>query len=166
MNPNWYLIQAKTRQESVAESSLTQLGVETVCPRFVPSHRTRGKNQVEEKKPLFPGYLFTKMDISNDFRKVSYAHGVLGVVKFGGAPTVVEDEIIQAIRARVYHGLIVFSSSSPLKSGQVVRIVQGPFCGFEGIFQEKLNGIERVALLLKTVSYHGRIVVDRNALAV
>jgi transcription antitermination factor NusG len=49
-----------------------------------------------------------------------------------------------------------------LKSGQIVRIHKGPFCGFEAIFEEELNGSQRVALLMKTVAFQGRVIVDRN----
>jgi transcription antitermination factor NusG len=49
-----------------------------------------------------------------------------------------------------------------LKSGQIVRIHKGPFNGFEAIFEQELNGSQRVALLMKTVAFHGRMVVDRN----
>ncbi len=166
MSVSWYLIQAKTRQENLAESSIQRLGAETFCPRFQSSKSNRRKNQIDGKRPLFPGYLFVRMDISNEFRKVTHAHGVLRVVKFGSVPVVVEEKIIHSIRARDDNGLVVLSSSSSLKSGQIVHIAQGPFRGFEAIFEQALNGMERVALLLKTVTYQGRIVVDRNCLAV
>ena len=166
MNINWYLIHAKTRQEDTAERNLQHLGVETFCPRFKRIKANRCKTQAEGKVPLFPGYLFVRVDMSTEFRKVTYAHGVLRVVKFGSAPAMVAEEIIHSIRAREDDGLVVLSPSSYLKPGQAVLIDKGPFQGFEAIFEQELNGINRVALLLKTVAYQGRIVVDRDWLAV
>jgi len=165
MNINWYLIHAKARQEGTAEMNLQQLGVETFCPRFKQLKAKRWKTQAEGKGPLFPGYLFVRVDMSTEFRKVTYAHGVLRVVKFGSAPALVAEEIIHSIRAREDDGLVVLSPSSSLNPGQTVLIDKGPFQGFEAIFEQELNGINRVALLLKTVAYQGRIVVARDCLA-
>jgi len=165
MKLNWYLIQAQARQEAIAEMNLKRFGVETFCPRFKQSKVSRYKNQAKGKEPLFPGYLFVRMDISTEFRKVTYAHGVLRVVRFGSAPALVAEEIIHSIRAREDDGLVVLSPSSSLNPGQTVLIDKGPFQGFEAIFEQELNGINRVALLLKTVAYQGRIVVARDCLA-
>jgi len=166
MTRHWYLVHAKARQECVAERNLQRLGVETFCPRFKKRKANRSTSQGEEKGTLFPGYLFVRVDMASEFRKVTYAHGVIRVVKFGAAPAVVEEEIIHSIRAREDHGLIVLSPSFSLKPGQAVLIDKGPFCGFEAIFEQELNGIERVALLLKTVAFPGRIVIDRDCLRV
>jgi transcriptional antiterminator RfaH len=166
MNCNWYLIHAKARQERMAEMNLQRLGVETFFPRIQGSKTSRGKIQAERERPLFPGYLFVKVDMTREFRKVSYAHGVLSVVKCGLVPVMVEEEIIHSIRVRDEQGLVNLVPSSSLKSGQVVRIAHGHFRGFDAIFQQELNGMERVALLLKTVAYQGRVVLGRDCLAV
>jgi len=165
MNINWYLIHVKARQEGTAERNLQHLGVETYCPRFKPIKANRYKTPAEGKGTLFPGYLFVRVDMSSEFRKVTYAHGVLRVVKFGSAPALVAEEIIHSIRAREDNGLVVLSPSCSLKPGQAVLIAKGPFSGFEAIFEQELNGIHRVALLLKTVEYKGRLVIDRDCLA-
>ncbi|MCW5785099.1 MAG: hypothetical protein KIT39_17425 [Nitrospirales bacterium] len=157
----WYLIHSKGRQEGMAELNLRRLGVEIFCPRLrgvKPTPRkTQGKGEV-----LFPGYFFVRVDMTTEYRKVTYAHGVLRVVKFGAAPAVVEDEIIDSIKERVHNGFVHLSLSSSLKSGQIVYINKGPFLGFEAIFEQELNGTQRVALLMKTVALQGRIVTDRN----
>ena len=165
MNRNWYLIHAKVRQEGTAEMNLQHLGVETFLPRLKQIKANRCQIQAEGKGPLFPGYLFVRVDMSTEFRKVNFAHGVLKVVKFGSAPALVPEEIIHSIRAREDNGLVVLYPSSSLQAGQAVLIDKGPFSGFEAIFEQELNGIQRVALLLKTVAYQGRIVIDRDCLA-
>jgi transcriptional antiterminator RfaH len=164
MNVNWYLIHAKAKQERIAEINLQRLGVETFCPLIKQSKGNRRKNESEGKEPLFPGYLFVRVDMSTEFRKVTYSQGVIGVVKFGSAPALVGDEIIHTLMARNDNGLVVLLPSS-LRSGQSVTIAKGPFRGFDAIFEEELNGMQRVALLLKTVGYQGRIVIDRECLA-
>ena len=101
--------------------------------------------------------------MTTEYRKVTYAHGVLRVVKFGAVPAVVEEEIIDSIRERVHNDFVVPPLPSSLKSGQIVRINnKGPFHGFEAIFEQELNGTQRVALLMKTVAFQGRMVIDRD----
>lgn len=78
----------------------------------------------------------------------------------------VGEEVIHSIKTRYENGLVVLSPPSSLKPGQVVHITQGPFRGFEAIFEQELNGLERVALLLKAVVYQGCIVMNRNCLVV
>lgn len=163
LDSRWYLIQSKARQEDVAEVNLRLLGVETFCPRLRVRElkSTRSKAQ-SEGEVLFPGYLFIRVDMKTGYRKVTYAHGVLRIVKFGTAPAVVEEEIIDSIRERVHNGIFSPPPSASLESGQIVRIDKGPFHGFEAIFEQELNGTQRVALLLKTVAFQCRMVIDRD----
>lgn len=165
MSFNWYLIQTKGRQEFVAERNLKRLGVEVYNPCFKPYKSVKCKKSVDRKCPLFPGYLSVRVNILAEFRKVTYAQGVLRVVMFGSVPALVAEEIIHSIRAREDNGLVVLSPSSSLMPGQAVVIDKGPFSGFEAIFEQELNGIQRVALLLNTLTYQGRLVIDRDCLA-
>ncbi|WP_342346531.1 transcription termination/antitermination NusG family protein [uncultured Nitrospira sp.] len=157
----WYLIHSKARQEDVAEVNLRLLGVEIFCPRLRKLKPTRSKAQ-SEGEVLFPGYFFVKIDMKTGYRKVTYAHGVLRVVKFGAEPAVVEEAIIDSIRQRVHNGFVILPPSTSFESGQIVRIHKGPFHGFEAIFEQELNGTQRVALLMKTVAFQGRLVLDRD----
>ncbi len=150
----------------MADMNLQRLGVEVFNPSFRSTTAHRCKKQMDRKCPLFPGYLFVRVDISAEFRKVTYAHGVVGVVKFGAVPAVVGEEVIHSIKARYENGLVVLPPPSSLKPGQVVHITEGPLRGFEAIFEQELNGLERVALLLRVVAYQGRIVVNRSCIAV
>ena len=157
----WYLIHSKARQEDMAELNLRLLGVETFCPRLRKLKSTRSKAQ-NEGEVLFPGYLFVRVDMTTEYRKVTYVHGVLRVVKFGAEPALVEDEIIDSIRKRVHNGFVHLPQPPSLRTGQIVHINKGPFIGFEAIFEQELNGTQRVALLMKTVAFQGRIVTSRN----
>jgi len=157
----WYLVQSKVRQEDLAELNLRLLGVETFCPRLRELKATRSKAQTEGEI-LFPGYLFVRFNIKTGYRKVTYAQGVLRVVKFGPEPAVVEEEIIDSIRERVHNRFVNPPLSASLESGQIVRIHKGPFRGFEAIFDLELNGRQRVVLLMKTVAFQGRMVLDRD----
>ena len=160
----WYLIQCKGRQERMADLNLHQLGVHSLCPQITRQKIARGKS-LTVREPLFPGYLFVYVDMTQEFRKVAYAKGVLRVVMFGAQPAYVGEDIIHTIRSRIQNGYIVLSPPPqlPLTPGQIVHVKNGPFAGFEAIFKQEFSGTQRVALLMKAVAYQGRIIIDRNS---
>ncbi len=157
---DWYLVRSKPRQECIAEMNLHRWDVETFCPQLKQTKRIRGKKRTVII-PLFPGYLFSKFDLYTEYRKVAYAHGVAGVVMFGATPAKVDEEIVESIRARMHDGIVSLSSSK-LIPGQPVRIQEGPFKGLLAVFERELTGTQRVALLLKNVTYGARVVIDRE----
>ncbi len=70
-----------------------------------------------------------------------------------GSPPAVPDNVIAAIRRRVDEinaaGGELFDG---LKPGDVVHIQDGPFSGYDAIFDVRLSGEERVRVLLKLLN--------------
>ncbi len=157
---DWYLVRSKPRQEKVADWNLQRLGVNSFCPQLRQTKQIRGKRQTV-LDPLFPGYLFARFDFQTEYRKVAYAHGVANVVMFGGVPAKVDEKIIDIIQQRIQEGCRSGSTGS-FTFGQPVRIEEGPMKGFVAVFERELTGTQRVALLLKTVSYSARLIVERE----
>jgi transcriptional antiterminator RfaH len=159
----WYVVHTQPRREHVAEANLR-----AVCPRLLcPRYRRRGilHGYVREiVRPLFPNYLFAAFDAGKDFRAVHYAHGVRGVIAFGGELAVVPPELLVSIETHMQNGYVVLAPPA-LEPGQRVEIVAGSFQGYTGIFQEGLKGAERVTILLDTLKYQARVVLDRAAVA-
>ena len=115
--------------------------------------------------PLFPCYLFARMDLQTKYFEVKYLAGVSGLVSAGSDPLVVPDLIVTEIRARGVDDVVELREV-PFDSGQSVRVVEGPFRGFDAIFERYLSGAERVAILLNTIENVGpRIVLPASALA-
>ena len=158
---SWYAVHTQPRREQVAETHLRALGATTFCPRYRQRVILHGYRR-EVVRPLFPGYLFASFDVSRDFRAVHYATGVRGVVAFGGEPAVVPPELLTGIETRMENGYVVLPPRS-FSVGERVEIIDGPFQGHTGIFQAGLSGAERVAILLDTLKYNARVVLDREA---
>jgi transcriptional antiterminator RfaH len=154
----WYAVNTKVHQEDLAERSLQRLGLETFYPKIRRSKVVRSRQRIQVK-PLFPGYLFVRFNLGTHYRAVNYAQGVRKVIGFGPAPTPVTEEIIEAIRSRIRQGY-VYIPSPVFSRGQTVMIQKGPFHGLEAIFQQELGDDQRVVLLLRTLSYQARVVVD------
>jgi transcription antitermination factor NusG len=75
----------------------------------------------------------------------------------------VEDEIIGMIRAREdKDGFIRLGED--LCRGDKVLISEGPLRNFVGVFEGKLKGEERASILLTTVSYQNRVLLELNTL--
>src|SRR3972149_8465934 len=160
---HWYAVNTKPRQENIAQWNLKRLGVEAFCPQLKQNKVIRRKRQVVVG-PLFPGYLFVRFNVDTHYRAVNYAQGVRKLVAFGPVPVVVEDEIIESIKSRLDDGCMTVPVSS-LTPGQIVRIHEGPFEGFEAVFEREMSDHQRVVLLLRTLSYQARVVVDREHIA-
>jgi transcriptional antiterminator RfaH len=148
MQVNWYALRSKPRKEDVLYRQVLTQGFEVYYPRM----KVQPVNPRSRKvRPYFPGYLFVKADIEevglSTFQWMPHA---VGLVVFGEEPAPVPDTLILAIRKRVDEinaaGGELFDG---LRQGDKVFISEGPFAGYEGIFDARLPGTERVRILLQ-----------------
>jgi transcription elongation factor/antiterminator RfaH len=148
MSIRWYALRCKPHKEQFVAEQLDLRKVET----FAPHIRVQVVNpRARRVRPYFPGYVFIHVDMEKDGRSVyQYVPGTSGMVLFGGEPAHVPDGLIQAIRHRVDEvnaaGGELFDA---LKPGDTVIVQDGPFAGYEAIFDVRLPGTERVRVLLK-----------------
>lgn len=88
----------------------------------------------------------------------------LGLVSFGGEPANVPENLIFTLRKRLEDiaaaGGEFFDGLQP---GEIVRISEGPFKGYEAIFDARLPGSERVRVLLELLGSQRRIPVELHA---
>ncbi|HVF42750.1 MAG TPA: transcription termination/antitermination NusG family protein [Pyrinomonadaceae bacterium] len=162
--PYWYAIHTKPKQEIRAESNLRAWHVET----FAPKIRERRYNQFTGKatqitKPLFPRYIFARFAAGALLHKVSFTRGVQSVVCIDGWPTRVDDEIIEMIQSRKdEEGFIRIGEE--FCCGDKVVITEGPLRNFMGVFDRKMKDEQRASILLSTVSYQNRVLIEVSAL--
>ena len=71
---------------------------------------------------------------------------------------VIGREEVEAILGRMEDGAVVVRPS--YRAGDLVRIGTGPLEGLEAIFEREMPDQDRVVLLLRSLSYQARIVVD------
>ena len=153
----WFLIRTKAGKERKANEYLTRFVDQAFLPLMnVRLHRW-GK-LVESVTPLFTCYLFALFDFEHDYNHVRHTSGVQYVVHHGGEPAVVPEWIVHELRARCARGPIEMAAPD-FAPGEAVRIVDGPFREFEGIFERRLAGPERVAILLSAMGAGARVVL-------
>jgi transcription elongation factor/antiterminator RfaH len=153
----WYAIQTKGNKERDVAKRLTDLKLEVFLP-WLRDRRRIGSKYQWILVPLFPGYLFCLLDIVTSGKAARYAPGVKDFLKFGNEITEVPNDIIAALQERCPEGIAAFDSVS-LISGDSVRIKEGPFAGLEAIFEKKMKGSERVAVLLEILGRQTRLVL-------
>lgn len=158
----WYAVQTQPHREGIAEMRLRTLGADVLCPHYRRRVILHGYRR-EVVRPLFPGYLFAAFDAARDLRTVHFAQGVRGVLCFGGEPTVVPRELIANIVARMGDDGCVALVPPPLRPGQRVEVTAGLLKGYTGIFDAERSDAERVVILLDTLNYNARALLDRDA---
>lgn len=154
----WYLVYTKPRKEDMVSDSLRKINIEVYNPKFVKRHSVNGV-QKEHVSPLFPCYIFVKLDIRHYARLIRYTRGVKKIVDFDGSPSPVPEDIISMIQSREKEGLVEVMPA--FKEGDMVVIKDGHFKDFIGVFQKELSDSERVIILLSTLSSK-RIVLNKS----
>jgi transcription elongation factor/antiterminator RfaH len=143
----WYCIHSKPKCEHLVAASLKAFeGVEAYCPR-IRFQRSTQRGKVWFTEALFPSYLFARFVMNESFRAVKHAHNVIRIVEFGGEPSPVPDETIEALKKEM-RGLEVREVTHGLKIGETVEVAEGPMRGLTGIVENIASGDERVYLLL------------------
>ena len=158
----WYVIRTKPHQERLAEFHLRQLTVET----FLPLLKSRKRIRRQEKtvvEPLFPRYLFARLDLMSHYRAVNFSRGVVNIVEFGSSPAEVSESLIEGIKSRMDDGYVT-PSTERFHKGQVVRITDGPLAGLEAVFVKELKEQHRVLLLLRALGLNAKLLMDVNQL--
>jgi transcription antitermination factor NusG len=154
----WFAILAKTGRERNATLLLENAGYECYLPvsKFTRRWSDRAK---EVEVPLFPGYLFCRMNPHNRL-PVLMTPGVIQIVGVGKTPIPVEEEEISAIQRAGKSGLPTMPWPY-LEVGHVVTIEEGPLCGLTGIVLKIKSGVKlvlSVSLLQRSVA----VEIDRT----
>jgi transcriptional antiterminator RfaH len=158
----WYALRSKPRKEDVVWGQALSMGYDVYYPRL----RVHPVNPRSKKiQPYFPGYLFVNIDLEAVGVSVfQWMPHTLGLVSFGGEPSTVPEDLIGAIQRRVDQinaaGGEIFSG---LKPGDVIWIKEGPFRGFEAIFDARLPGSERVRVLLEFLNNKRQVTIVLDA---
>ncbi len=162
MAENWYALRCKPRKEDLVYQQVVNQEITVYYPRL----RVNPINPRSKKiKPYFPGYMFVRVDLDqlglSFFQWMPHTHGL---VSFGDEPAIVSEHLIAAIQKRVNDVAIAGGELFiGLKQGDSVWIREGPFAGYEAIFDAQLPGKERVRVLLKLLNEQRHVPLELNA---
>src|SRR2546423_6241413 len=162
--PYWFALCTNPKQEDRACYNLQSWGVE--C--FNPKIKERRRNSFTGiatliSKPLFPGYIFSRFAPKTRLHQIRFTRGVHRVVSFNDQPVPIDDDVITILQSRVgTDGFL--STGEALKPGDKVRIKGGPWQELVGVVERDLKANERIMILMTSISYQGRLTVDKDLL--
>jgi transcriptional antiterminator RfaH len=159
----WCVIQSRPNQEEKARLNLARQGFEVYLPRYLKRRRHARRTEIVAR-PLYPRYLFARLDASQPWRVIQSTYGVAALVEFDGRPALLNEPAIEAIRRQEDDdGLVVFSPTKGLAAGDTVRIMDGAFAETLGLV-EHITDEQRVTLLLDMLGRKVRVAVDPAAI--
>jgi transcription antitermination factor NusG len=145
MERRWAVLRAQAHRETFVVQAVKSRGVDCYVP-VRPAARKTGSSTI-----LFPGYVFAQVSAdSDDLLRIRSAPGVAYLLPRAGAPTLLPDPLIGAIRAKEEQ--LRSTPGHQFCSGDQVRVLKGPLRWVEGIFDRKLSASGRVRILLNLTS--------------
>jgi len=146
----WYVVHAKPKQEHRALENLHNQGYQCVLPQYQRERVRLGARALYDE-PLFPRYLFIRLDSVNmNWSPIRSTRGVIGLVSFGGIPAAMPAGLVEALMQRSERRENLFCK------GDRVLITAGPFSGLEGVF-ELDDGAARVVILFDFMQKQHRL---------
>jgi transcription antitermination factor NusG len=156
----WFAVVTTPQHEKAAFRHLDFGGIETFLPTYESSRVWKNRQKVKVELPLFPTYLFVRID-QGERGHVLRTPGVRKLVGNSREPLSVADREIEFLRTNVleknaepYAGLIV---------GQRARIKSGPMQGVEGWLVRKSGGW-RFILTVQLIHQQVAVEVDASTL--
>ncbi|MGE5302907.1 MAG: transcription termination/antitermination protein NusG [Alphaproteobacteria bacterium] len=144
----WYVVYSKPHKEEQAQFHLRARDIEVFFPRL---NVNRGAETRRRIIPLFPNYLFVRVELETEAHRVMWSPGVKRIVSFGDQPAPLDSLVVDLLQSLTDSDGAI-KARSTLRTGQQVEICGGPFDGLLGIIQDPPDARGRVRILLQLLS--------------
>jgi transcriptional antiterminator RfaH len=161
----WYVVQSQPNAESKAVAHLGRQGFATYLPRYLKRRRHARRVDVVTA-PLFPRYLFVKIDMTiQRWRSIYSTIGVSQLLRTGDVPTPVPGHVITMLKYREdAAGFIYLDREPQFRVGDKIRVLEGLFSDCLGLY-DGMPDRERVAILLDLLGRKVRVLLNAEAVA-
>ena len=152
----WFALQVRTQHELTVANVLRGKGYAPFAPLYTCRRQWSDRVKVRET-PLFPGYLFCRLNLQNRL-PILTTPGVTQIVGYGRVPAEVNEAEINSLQTMVASGL----PSRPwpfLQAGDLVEIERGPLRGLKGILLE-VRGSNRMVLSITLLKRSVAVEID------
>jgi transcription antitermination factor NusG len=153
----WFAAYVRSRHEARVALHFGNRDVEYFLPTYKSERRWSDRKR-ELQLPLFPGYIFVRIE-RNDRGRVLETPGVIMLVGASGHPEAIEDAEIERLRVGVR------CDARPdvnVKVGELVEVTSGPLVGTRGIVVRGKNSC-RVVVRVESVRRSMSVEVDASA---
>ena len=160
----WYVAQTRFRCENLARANLRRQCYEVYLPQYL-KRRRHARRTEWVKAPLFPRYLFVRLDIGNAlWRPVRSTIGVHSLVCNGETPAAVPAGAVEDIRSRQNEdGMVILGAGQTFGKGQQVQVLSGAFSDLVGLYDCATDD-ERVIILLDLLGRQTRVRIPAEAI--
>ena len=168
---SWYVAAAQRGRELSASEIIKERGFTALVPCVALTRRTFGRSQ----QPLFPGYVFIRMDLDapppDAWAGWQGLNGVRGIIRLlpmhAERPLELPDGFVEMITGAVMRGdfnkKTVEEIVAAFVRDQELAIESGPFAGFTGKFRGKERG--KIKLLVSLLGAEHVLKVPARQLA-
>ena len=160
----WHLLMTKPREDERAESHLLNQDYELFRP-MIRQFKIQGGKQVAVTEPLFPRYLFIRLDdVIGNWSKIRSTRGVAKMVRFTDMPAKVPDSLIEELRSQCIEDNIIDTTKYRpfvFEKGDEIEITDGSFRGLKAIIKAQVAE-DRVLLLLNLLGKEQELEISLN----
>ncbi len=154
---DWYFVQFKRNSHRLAERNLNRQGFKTFLP-LQDLTITYGSKFLTRLKPLFPGYMFVKIDLENaPWHKINSTLGVSRLICHDGVPKSIPSEVIAGLMSRC-DNLGKLLPPTALERGDSVTIMSGALANFVATV-ETIDSNRRIWVLMDIMGQITRVQV-------
>jgi len=156
----WFVVMSKPGRQDDITIRLNGAGYPAFNPKLNQYSKKRGQYTVQ---PLFPLYIFVKLNIEKDFKTINYTRGVLRILGIGKVPHPISENIVLALQERCKEGDVIeakYCFEDEMKVGDKVQITNGPLEGIEAVVSGTYNDKQRVEILFELI----KVSVNKNSL--
>jgi transcriptional antiterminator NusG len=150
----WYVVRAVSGQENKVknyiETEINRLGLsDYVSQVLVPTEKVvqvKDGKKISKEKVYFPGYIMVEANLTGEIphiiKSITNVIGFLGETKGGDAVPLRMSEVNRMLGKVDELAVNTDSISIPFSFGETVKVIDGPFNGFNGTI-EKVNEEKR-----------------------
>jgi transcription termination/antitermination protein NusG len=159
---DWYVIHTYSGFEARVKSSIEERAnsagfKDMIGQVLVPTEEVveikEGKKRVSTKK-FFPGYVLVEMDLTDQtWQLIKSTAKVTGFLGGDAKPAPLTLEEVQTLKKQIDSGTAIPREKLKFQKTDAVRIIDGPFMGFNGVIDEINPDHQKLKVL---VSIFGR----------
>lgn len=156
-NNNWFAVYTRNKHERVVETLLTEMGIETFLPTREQMSQRKDRRKILQS-PLFPGYIFTFIDLKSDYINVLNTKGVVTILGINGIPQSIPNHEIESLKL-VLRSEYKNDPYPYLQNGTKVIVTKGPL---EGTIGEIISKSGRFKLKVSVELIKSSVILDIN----
>ncbi len=157
----WYVVRAIGGQEnkvkSYIETEIARVGLsDHVNQVLVPKEKViqiRNGKKINKEKVYFPGYIMIESNLSGEVSHlIKSITGVIGFLgeKKGGDPVPMRKSEVNRMLGKVDELAIQDENIAiPFTVGETVKVVDGPFNGFDGTIERVIEDKRKLEVMVK-----------------